>query len=344
MIPGSRWTLRCGAARALAVVAVVASVPIASSEPAMAWTEGACPTADGVTVVVDFQELGGGVYVRCAPGASSTGFEALQRAGIDYRTTIRFPGFLCRIADKPSSDHCIDASPASAYWSYWLAPRGGQWCYSNWGAGNRNPPEGSVEGWSFSLDKGASAAPSPRIVPPAAVAGSPLALPADDCDGRSTAPQATATTAPSTASTTVTAQPDTGGSSASSAAGPSSSSVPAVGATTAPGAAAGVDELSESGSIGSTPSLPEAAVDGSTTTPGQPGDHDVDGDDAENPDGQDGQDAHDEEALGGVEQTGLDLSGDGSGAGSPWPVFAGLVLIVLVGGGAWMVRRRGVVS
>lgn len=164
-----------------------------------AWTTGPCTSADGVTVVIDFQELGGGIHVRCAPGPVESGFAALSRAGIDYQTTIRFPGFLCKIAGKPANDPCINASPATAYWSYWLASRGGVWCYSNWGAGNRTPPPGSVEGWSFSLNKTASTSPPPGITPPAPTPGIPPSeLAGNDCDPRSSAPKATQPASPTT--------------------------------------------------------------------------------------------------------------------------------------------------
>ena len=183
----------------------------AGTSNADAWTTGACQTANGVTVVIDFHELGGGIHIRCAPGPVASGFEALSKAGIDYQTTIRQPGFLCKIAGKPSNDPCIDTSPATAYWSYWLAPRGGTWCYSNWGAGNRTPPAGSVEGWSFSLNKTASTSPPPGTPPPPAIPGVPTGtLSGNDCDPRASAPQATTTTAvpPTTGSPATTPSPN----------------------------------------------------------------------------------------------------------------------------------------
>lgn len=186
--------------RLLAAVGIVATGVTFDLVPAAASTDGACPTAEGVTVVVDFQELGGGVAVRCATGNLPTGFAALDAAGVDYQTTVRFSGFLCKIAGLPTNDPCINASPATAYWSYWLAPRGGQWCYSHWGAGNRTPPPGTVEGWSFSMNRNASTSPSPRLPVPAAVPGSPTSLPANDCDQSPSAPKPPATNPPATSS------------------------------------------------------------------------------------------------------------------------------------------------
>ena len=45
----------------------------------------------------------------CASGPVSSGLDACARAGISYRTAQRFPGFVCRIADKPASDPCVNA-------------------------------------------------------------------------------------------------------------------------------------------------------------------------------------------------------------------------------------------
>ena len=183
--------------RVLALLGVVVGGwSTAAATPAAAQgTDGVCTDPDGVTVVVDFQELGGGVNVRCAawsPGL--TGFGALQGAGVNYQTAVRFPGFLCKIAGKPADDRCIDASPASAYWSYWLAPRGGQWCYSNWGAGSRLVPRGGIEAWSFSYRRTASTSPPPRLPVPAALAGAaPSPLAGNDCDARADAPKPTET-------------------------------------------------------------------------------------------------------------------------------------------------------
>ncbi|NLA35352.1 MAG: hypothetical protein GX868_06650 [Actinobacteria bacterium] len=200
----------------------------APSSPAAASTEGPCPSASGVTVVIDFHELGGGVHVRCAAGPVTSGFEALRLAGINYDTATRSQGFLCRIAGQPAADPCINTSPASAYWSYWLAPRGGSWCYSGWGAGSRVPPEGTVEGWSFAKDKQGSTVPAPGIAPPAAVAGSPATLPARDCDAAR--PLQGATPTPTAPPTGVQANPSTTSPQALPAAGPAPATVGAAGA------------------------------------------------------------------------------------------------------------------
>lgn len=158
---------------AVATIALsVGPVGAAGAQDGVTIDGEACTDGVGVTVVVDFQELGDDtVVVRCAADAPTDGFAALDAAGVPYRTTVTFPGFLCRLFDEPSTDPCDTTSPADAYWSYWLAPAGGEWCYSNKGAGNRTPPPGSVEGWSFSLDRTSEDVPPPRFAPPGAPEG-----------------------------------------------------------------------------------------------------------------------------------------------------------------------------
>src|SRR3954469_9448555 len=46
-------------------------------------TEGSCAEGGGVTVVVDFGDLGPQPLIRCAPGTPANGVAALQEAGID---------------------------------------------------------------------------------------------------------------------------------------------------------------------------------------------------------------------------------------------------------------------
>ncbi|MFV2114710.1 hypothetical protein ACFHW0_20565 [Micromonospora sp. LOL_025] len=158
------------AARAGLVVALTAAgTVVGSGTPASAaGSAGYCPDASGVTVVVDFHELGGGTVVRCARGEQPTGLAALKNAGFQVTGTLRWgEGFVCRIEGKPStaSEKCVDTPPASAYWSYWHAASGGNWTYSDKGVLNRRPPAGSFEGWSFSLNRDASDAPRPGAAP-----------------------------------------------------------------------------------------------------------------------------------------------------------------------------------
>ncbi len=174
---GSGWfsrAVRAGAA-ALVMLGAASGAVLAEPEADRAFaidhsrgTPGYCPDADGVTVIVDFQELGGDTIIRCAPGDQETGHAALKNAGIEIAGTNRWgEAFICRIEGKPGpeSEPCIDTPPASAYWSYWHAPNDGTWTYSQWGVMNRKPPPGSFEGWSFSKDRTEDTNPPPRVAP-----------------------------------------------------------------------------------------------------------------------------------------------------------------------------------
>jgi len=193
----------------LAVAALLAASALHAPEVAANQTalkqatvnEAACEDSSGVTVIIDFQELGRGITTRCVASPISSGFAVLTAAGINYQTATRSPGFLCKIAGMPSTDPCIQPSPTTAYWSYWLANRGGAWCYSSLGAGNILPPAGSVQGWSFSLNRTDSDAAAPRATPPAALPGAVATTSVGGgCDSpvRTTTDQAQATKYPAT--------------------------------------------------------------------------------------------------------------------------------------------------
>ncbi|MGC7093557.1 hypothetical protein ACPZ19_02715 [Amycolatopsis lurida] len=153
---------------AVALAAALAPVPAATAVEQGKGTPGYCPDATGVTVVVDFHELGGDPIVRCAPGAQASGLSALQNAGFELTGSQRWGmASLCRIEGKPGpeAEGCVDTPPLTAYWGYWQAPDGGNWGFAQSGVMDSKPPAGSFEGWSFAKDKSADAAPAPRIPP-----------------------------------------------------------------------------------------------------------------------------------------------------------------------------------
>ncbi|GGB25768.1 hypothetical protein GCM10011492_14890 [Flexivirga endophytica] len=143
---------------------------VGSAAPAQAaGYNGYCKTSSGVTVVVDFRNLGGGVAIRCSPvGSGATGLQALQAAGIPVEGT-RDGGLsvACRIYGKPTAtqdlpggyhEQCVRMPPGKAYWSYWQASNGGSWGYSQEGLSNSHVIPGGFEGWSFS-EGGSNVAP-----------------------------------------------------------------------------------------------------------------------------------------------------------------------------------------
>ena len=140
-------------------------------------TPGFCPNANGVTVVVDFQQLGGETIVRCFPTTSSgTGLDALKGSGFQIEGVQRWgEAFICRIENRPSAveslpivgnpgykERCIDTPPPSGFWSYWYAGNNCAWRFSQWGVKNRDFYLGGFEGWSFSLNSTAGSNPPPR--------------------------------------------------------------------------------------------------------------------------------------------------------------------------------------
>ena len=165
---GRHWAGAVAALVVLAGATLWPAAPAAATRGQRVGLPGYCPDANGVTVVVDFQELGGSTIVRCAVGDQPTGHAALVNAGFSVTGTARWgEAFICRIEGKPPPDAepCIDTPPASAHWSYWYAPHGGAWTYSQMGAMSRKPLLGGFEGWSFSMNRTAGDSPPPRVAP-----------------------------------------------------------------------------------------------------------------------------------------------------------------------------------
>jgi hypothetical protein len=150
------WRAYAGALL-LAAVLVVADP---AAQPALA---AACSGTTGVTVVVDFTKLGGGITVACDPTDPATGIAALKGAGFTVTGTKRYGlAFVCRINGKPNAtqDPCVVTPPATKYWSYWHASRHGKWTFSTVGALSYNPKPNTVEGWAY------GAGTAPGITPP----------------------------------------------------------------------------------------------------------------------------------------------------------------------------------
>jgi hypothetical protein len=142
----------------LGTLTLLAAGLVAVAAPAAPAYAAACTsTKTGVTVVVDFTKLGEKIDTACDPTNPANGLDALTGAGFTYAFVPRYPGFVCTIDNLP--DPC-NGAPATAYWSYWHAKRGGTWIYSNTGAGTYKPKPGSVQGWAF------GAGSPPGISPP----------------------------------------------------------------------------------------------------------------------------------------------------------------------------------
>lgn len=245
---GFAATLLLGAGLSLGVV--LAPVPgHPSADPAYAasaGTSGYCKDANGVTVVVDFTDLGGNIVVRCAPGPVQSGYDgvdALEGAGFSVTGTQRWGlAFVCRIQGRPSSseslktdgnpdyhERCVDTPPTSAYWGYWYARNGGSWTYSSSGPKSHDAIKGGFEGWSFSLNHSAGNQPAPGVAPnrPAATPPSspPPSSPSTSPPGTSGGPGPSSSGGPSHHSAQPGGQPPGGNGTSTTAPGqPGSSS------------------------------------------------------------------------------------------------------------------------
>ena len=164
------------------VLLLAAAAPAGAGAPAAkaAGEEGYCPDDEGVTVVVDFTELGGDVVVRCAPGPTGSGIDALDDAGFEVAGTQQWgTAFVCRLEGRPAADEELDVKddpgyteqcettpPTSAFWAYSYADNGEDWTYSSEGASNHQAIEGGFEGWRFVLNHGPTDPALDAVRPP----------------------------------------------------------------------------------------------------------------------------------------------------------------------------------
>lgn len=129
------------AAAATVLVAAALGSPLLNPAPAAA---AACGGATGVTVVVEYNGLGGGADLDCvAEGGGDTASSLFPAAGHPLTYAQRQPGYVCRVDGVPTSDPCVNTSPASAYWAlYWTDGTSGTWNYSTLGVGSLRVPDG----------------------------------------------------------------------------------------------------------------------------------------------------------------------------------------------------------
>ena len=151
--------------RVVAALALVASGLVLQSQiPAAA---AGCSGSSGVTVVVDYHQLGGGLQQACdADGGGKVASTVFPDSGFPLTYVQRQPGFVCRVAGAPSSDPCVNTPPASAYWSLWWSDgKSGTWSYASTGVGSLTVPDGGYIAFSWQGQDGKAApgvAPTPR--------------------------------------------------------------------------------------------------------------------------------------------------------------------------------------
>lgn len=293
-------------------------------------------------MVVDFGAFGGGVEVACAPGDPASGADALSGAGFGIEGTVAMPAFLCRIDGLPraEADRCRVPPPPNAYWSYWVADRGGPWCYADVGMYGRDPERGTVDGWVF-VGPGGSRAPRSSTFSAVAGGGSSGA----DCNGAATATTAPPTTRATTTPPAVRQAPRTGGGAAGSpgasggSPGAGGAAVPGTGG--APGSAGSASPQATVRGTTSAPSSTSSTVAGSAQPDAPPaGDADDANDPVSAPDADKADDDSDATDRGSAASS-VELARSGrSGPGSPVGTAFAVGGIVALGAGALVINRR----
>ncbi len=129
------------AATSLGVGSATATSPAAALSPAAVDPSAAC--TDGVTVVVDFTDLGGQIEIGCAEAEPQSGRDALEQAG--FTPTDSVPGMICAIDSQP--DPCPEEFDGN-FWSYWSGTDQ-EWTAHTEGADGTDPAPGDVEGWRY---------------------------------------------------------------------------------------------------------------------------------------------------------------------------------------------------
>ncbi|UFU02083.1 hypothetical protein LQF12_11230 [Ruania suaedae] len=161
--------LAAAAALTTASLAGAFGAPSAGAEATSAPVGAACAEGAGVSVVVDFTDVGGDIEVGCAEGDPATGREALESAGFTPEDSQ--PGLICTIDGLP--DPCPEEFDGN-YWSYWSAEAEGEWTSYQVGADEADPAPGALEGWRYF-----DGSEGPGIAPADALA---VAEPVDDAD------------------------------------------------------------------------------------------------------------------------------------------------------------------
>jgi hypothetical protein len=146
--------------RLVAAAALAAAAGLAVPAPAQAV---GCPTATGVTVVVDFGAAGGGIQSSCVPGGA--GDSAAELFEVDHELTrvTQYPGAVCKVDGKPGSAGCSNMPPSDAYWGLFWSDGSGGWSYSSQGVDGLEIPDGGSVGFAWQ-DGGGNEPPG---VPPA---------------------------------------------------------------------------------------------------------------------------------------------------------------------------------
>ncbi len=159
------------AVRLVAATIAVAATGVVVPAPAHAST---CSTASGVSVVVDFHQLGGGVSTFCDAGGAGEYADAQFTDAGHALTYVHGEAFVCQVDGVPQSQ-CAQTPPQDAYWSLWWSDgKSGTWQYASVGVSSLKVPDGGYVALSW---QGQSSQAKPRVAPTAHGTSSPSSSP-----------------------------------------------------------------------------------------------------------------------------------------------------------------------
>lgn len=172
----------------VAAVTLGALALVVPTRAAIADPLESCTPTQGAIVAVDFGAWGGPLLRGC-DATPTTGLDLLHEAGFTTTGTGHDgPGFICRIGSPdfesgaerptPADEACQLTPPATAYWSYWIAPAGqDHWTYSPLGAMSQRPGPGEVEAWVFGGTDIGGTTGAPSFTPASVRASGPTPTP-----------------------------------------------------------------------------------------------------------------------------------------------------------------------
>ncbi len=150
------------AATAVLLTAVTGVVLPGAAASASAAAAAVCPGATGVTVVVDYNEVGGPTRAGCAPdGAGDSASQVFPDAGFSLGYHPRQPGYVCLVTGLPDDRPCLEND---SFWSLWWSDgTSGEWRFANQGVGGLTVPDGGY--LAFSWHEGGGRADPPDFAP-----------------------------------------------------------------------------------------------------------------------------------------------------------------------------------
>ena len=230
----------------VATLLVAATGILAAPAPTAQAAVAACPGATGVTVIVDYNEIGGPTRAGCdANGGGESAARVFPDAGFTLEYEPRQPGYVCKVTGLPTDRPCLESD---SFWSLWWSDgKSGRWVFSNQGVSGLSVPDGGYV--AFAWHEGGGRATAPDVVPTAHQSTpTPTQQPSHTSgDGghggsSSSAAGSTTTTAPTTATTATSAPTTSSGAAAPSTKASKSRASDATtatqtGSSTVPGAA-----------------------------------------------------------------------------------------------------------